>query len=460
MATIGIDFGTTKTLVSYFDKKRNEPRFIRLGNGRDEIPTSLYFDANGAVIVGEDALDRMLEDPRHYACGRNFKLGLGNDDIIIGKYTARDLTRIFLQEIKKRCENEKFHGETIDSATITVPVKFLALQREELKIAAEEAGFKNIKLLKEPEAAGRAFLFDSDNKWKNIIVLDWGGGTVDIAFLSLEFGKYKCDSKFTWGNDESGGELFDELLVDKLSALCPTHTINERDKRHIKTAKENMSTSDSATLRFVDDSGIKTVGIKKQGFEKLIASKVAEAATAAKELIKRIPQDKAPEAIVLIGGSSKIPFIKNAFENETGLPCEQWHYSDEAVAAGASIPLDVEAQPTPEKPVNPQPAARKEAVAEDDDFVVVNEAPRINIKTESYADSKNVDKQGEYVSPSNDSNDVQKRAKVAKDNDGCWSLLCRVIGFICIFFCLLFAGAGFYIICSIVINIVKTIFSN
>lgn len=337
MNKIGIDFGTTKTLVSYFDSNKRESKLIRLGRGKDEIPTSIFIERNGTVLIGDDADDVMIESPQYYTTGRAFKLGLGDDSVILDGQSAHKLTAIYLKEIKSRCEEEVFHGETIDEVTLTIPVNFSPIQKSELEGAAKDAGFKNIKLLKEPEAAGKAYLHQSNvNATSNILILDWGGGTVDVALLHKEDDSYKANQKFTWGRDDIGGEYFDELLFDHVSENKNIE-LDERNRRRVKEGKEILSSRQSHTIRMIINNKIDKIDISRSQFTKIIDADVKIVATKIKKMIKGIPAEQKPSEIVLIGGTSKIPLIKEMVEKETALPCTKWQFSHEAVALGASI---------------------------------------------------------------------------------------------------------------------------
>ena len=337
MDKIGIDFGTTKTLVSYYDSKKHEPKLVRLGRGKDEIPTTIYIDKDKNILIGEDADDSMLEDPQNYTSGRSFKLGLGNDDVILNGKTAKDLVVLFLAEIKKRCEEEVFCGDKLKHVVITVPVKFSAKQKDDLKEAARKAGFTKVELLKEPEAAGRAFLEEGGRGiTPNILVLDWGGGTVDVAILKKELGEYKSNPKYVWGNDEIGGEVFDEILFDEIR-LYSEIEFNERNKRRIREIKEILSTKSSYTIRITNKGNLERIEISRLQFENLIEKNIKEVANSIKNLLKKVSTEDLPKEIILIGGTCKIPLIKKIIEAETGLSCIKWQYSHESVALGASL---------------------------------------------------------------------------------------------------------------------------
>lgn len=334
---IGIDFGTTKTLVSYFDTKRNIPQLIRLGNGRDEIPTAIYIDGEN-VLIGEDAESYVNEAPKNFRSGRSFKLKLGSIDSILNGKTARDLTSLYLAQIKKRCEELVFH-EDIKSVVITVPVNFSPEQEEDLISAARDANFEEVELLKEPISAGRAYINESAacDVPDNILILDWGGGTVDVSLLYKKYGAYKCDLKYTWGSNSKGGDFIDQSIFDAKVKDSLHEDINNRFRRQVRAAKEKLSTKFFDTFSFTQDSKIVRIEISQNDINILISRDVNEVAGKILELVNKMPNDKKPTQVILIGGTCKIPFVKTEIEKITKLQCRDWDKSREAVAIGAVI---------------------------------------------------------------------------------------------------------------------------
>ena len=207
---IGIDFGTTKTMVSYFNPATGLVELVRLGRDRDSIPTTVHIDESGAFLFGEDADDQIEMDPEGYC--RAFKLHLGERDSVSPRSdeTAESLAAHFLRHVKDECEKLVFHGEAVTSATIS-PARKASLKR-----AAEAAGFTAISFLPEPEAAGTAFMRDNPaDKFSRALVLDWGGGTLDIAVISRDSnGAIRADSHCAEGRDDIGGEEMDMIKAE------------------------------------------------------------------------------------------------------------------------------------------------------------------------------------------------------------------------------------------------------
>ena len=346
--TIGIDFGTTKTMVSYFNPATGRVELVRLGRDRDSIPTTVHVDESGAFLFGEDADDQIETDPEGYC--RAFKLHLGERDPVLLRTdeTAESLAARFLRHIKSECEQSVFHGESVTAATITVPVAFAPARKAALKRAAEAAGFSSISFLPEPEAAGTAFLRDNPaDKFSRALVLDWGGGTLDIAIISRdEDGTIHADRHCAEGRDDMGGEEMDRGLLMNLDhfwneSFGSSLTLSEENEpkmlREAEKVKIGLSRKASVSFRRGKDK----IDITKEEFHQIVEALLQ----AAVELVQSsLSKNKAqgnpdPDTILLIGGTSQSPVVresmKKAFPN---LRVLSWHHSHEAVALGA---LDV-----------------------------------------------------------------------------------------------------------------------
>ena len=346
--TIGIDFGTTKTMVSYLNPTTGRPELVRLGRDRDSIPTTVQVDENGEFLFGEDADDQIEMDPEGYC--RAFKLHLGEKEAVLPRLgiTAEALTARFLQHIKVECEQSVFHGDQVTSATITIPVSFSPARKSSLKRAAEKAGFAKVSFLPEPEVAGIAFLRDNpQDKFSRALVLDWGGGTLDIAIISRdEDGNIHADRHCTEGYEGMGGEEMDIGLLQNIAvmweakygeSLIKEVTDEVRFLRDSQKTKELLTKKETTFFR----CGPKKQDITREMFNHIIYDLLDEvvklvASALAKNRAKGNPE---PDALILIGGSCQIPAVRQTMEqNFPNLRVLSWHHSHEAVALGATKP--------------------------------------------------------------------------------------------------------------------------
>lgn len=346
--TIGIDFGTTKTLVSYYDSKNKTPCYVRLGGSIDKMPTTIYVDEDGVWQFGDEADDYRSQSPMRYK--RDFKLDLGKNAPVLGakvngrirQYTAKDLTAKFLKHIKDQCEEMVFH-ETVTSCTVTHPVAFSIAQREELKAAAQEAGFEHVRLLPEPEAAGYAYYASgADKHLSKLMVVDWGGGTVDFAMVQFEGNEVYLISNSYGGEVNVGGRKFDELLFDHLSNKIRKNDGACLDGSDLKLQKDvcrykeklSMVTAVKQVVLVGSNSQIYRTEVGRDEFNTIITPVVDRVVNQLKRLLDKCAEK--PEALLLIGGSSAVPFVRERLEEETGLKCVNWDKRNEAVAIGAA----------------------------------------------------------------------------------------------------------------------------
>ncbi len=351
---LGIDFGTTKTLVSYCDPATGLPRPIRLGRGADYLPTTIYALEGGRFLFGDAADDEQEMDATRYC--RGFKMELGSDYPVLGfdeggefrEYTACELTSEFLRHVRQSCEQKVFLGQTVRRAVITCPVSFSHAQRLDLQEAARKAGFCEVELLSEPEAAGLAFcrlcpegLFSGE-----ALIVDWGGGTLDMALVSLNGKETAVHSSYTDGRTDMGGELFDERLWQHVAGHLRQQVDLEQEAPEVqgrilmrlRREKETLSEQEKRKLRLPSSRGALTVELSRAAFENLIANDVAQAARMALMLCDSIREpERKPQMLLLVGGTSQIPCIAETLRHELGLPCCTWQYCREAVSLGAAL---------------------------------------------------------------------------------------------------------------------------
>lgn len=351
--TIGIDFGTTKTMVSYLNPVTGRPELVRLGRDRDSIPTTIHIDENGGSLFGEDADDQIEMDPDGY--GRAFKIHLGENDPFVpsrSNETAESIAARFLHHIKEECEKSVFHGDPVTSATITIPVSFAPARKASLKRAAEAAGFSSVSFMPEPEAAGTAFLRDNpSDKFSRALVLDWGGGTLDVAIISRdEDGKIHADRHCVEGCEDIGGEEMDRGLFENLKIMWEqatgTELVSSEESepkllREAEKVKIGLSRKESVPFR----RGREKIDITRDKFRRIVEDLLQVSvefvqSALSKNKAKGHPD---PDAILLIGGTSQSPVVRETMElNFRNLRVLSWHHSHEAVALGATAACNAE----------------------------------------------------------------------------------------------------------------------
>lgn len=354
MTTLGIDFGTTKTMAAWVNPKTGHHEVINLGDEHNYIPTTVFLPKNGCMVFGAEADDLAIEAPERYARGFKMKLGSNSPALFYfcdGKpssYTARQLTAAFLRHVRGLCEERACFG-SVDSAVITRPVDFTPAQVEDLRQAAEEAGFREVTFVTEPEAAGYAFCrLSPDQAFRHsALVVDWGGGTLDMAMVERTSDRVKTDRARTVGENMMGGEMFDAYLWQYVSSFLrdkgtdlatqPSAVI-QTAKVQVRKTKETLSKREGKELRLTTANGAAPpLTVRRADFESLICQDVRKAADTALKLIQAQQSAAKPEMLLLVGGTSLIPMVRHEMERLTGLPARQWQYTREAVAIGAAL---------------------------------------------------------------------------------------------------------------------------
>lgn len=354
---IGIDFGTTKTMVSYYDTTEGLVKLIPLGRdmSKTDIPTTCHVSRSGKWTFGEDADDLAVIDPEGYA--RAFKLTLGSNDPVLMRevegrsesWRAGDCATNFLGFIRERCEKRlgviMQDDCSIDAATIAIPVCFSPARIAEIHQSAIDAGFKSVEFVSEPEAAACAFLRSHpDANFQQALVVDWGGGTIDISAVRRERdGRVKPIRGKSAGRDDIGGEEFDIAFLrhfsDKYEKVHGKLPIADNDvfrtlqlRRNARKDKEILSVKETVLSRMPGKGILRAwVRITRDEFNAKISTLVESAC----DLIESLKINNGGP-IVLVGGTSKVPMVRTGLESRfPGVDILTWAESREAVAIGA-----------------------------------------------------------------------------------------------------------------------------
>lgn len=339
MAIVGIDLGTTNSLVACF--KDNVPVVIKNVYGETLTPSIVSVDENGEVFVGKIAKERQITHPestaslfkRHMGTKKEYKLG-------DKKFLPEELSSLIIRNLK--ADAEEFLGEEVTEAVISVPAYFNDTQRKATKRAGELAGLKVERIINEPTAAAIAYGLHEKNSNTKFLVFDLGGGTFDISVLELY--KNIMEVRAVAGDNYLGGEDFTKVLME-IFARRNDLDLNDLDsktynllRKQAEVAKRNFSKEKTAELSIkIDDKEIKET-ISSSEFEKdceLLLAKL-------RKPIERALSDaaiklKEIDTIVLVGGGTKLPLIRSFVGKLFGrLPATNIN-PDEVVAMGAAI---------------------------------------------------------------------------------------------------------------------------
>ncbi len=363
---IGIDLGTTNSLVAYI--KDNEATAVKGKDGKSTlVPSIIHFSKTGDIVVGDAAKEKLISDPQNTIYSVKRLMGKSYKDVethqqyfgykIIDEdteslvkirvkdkfYTPIELSSYILKELKQRIENEL--DEEITKAVITVPAYFNDAQRQATRDAGKLAGLDVLRIVNEPTAASLAYglgLKEGDNQ--TIAVYDLGGGTFDISILRIQDGIFEVLS--TNGDTFLGGDDIDRAIIDywiksngiDQKMLNANKELNQEIRLIAETAKKTLSTKDKFSKKI---NGY-ALELSKATFENLIAPIADKTIECCQKAMKDADLEISEiDNVIMVGGSTRTPLIKQKvsqyFQNEVNDDLNP----DEVVALGAAIQADV-----------------------------------------------------------------------------------------------------------------------
>lgn len=344
---IGIDLGTTNSAVAVLEGK--ESKIITNPEGNRTTPSVVSFK-NGETQVGEVAKRQAITNPNTISSIKRHMGEEGYKVNVEGKeYTPQEISAMILQYIKDYAE--KYLGEEVTQAVITVPAYFNDSQRQATKDAGKIAGLKVERIVNEPTAAALAYGLDKQDKDEKILVFDLGGGTFDVSILELGDGVFQVLS--TNGDTHLGGDDFDNKIIDWLvEGFKSEHVIDlsadkmamQRLKDAAEKAKKDLSgvTSAQISLPFITAGAEGPLHLEttltRAKFNELTQDLVERTKIPVRNALADAGLTNADiDEVILVGGSTRIPAVKEAVQAETGHVPNESVNPDEAVALGAAI---------------------------------------------------------------------------------------------------------------------------
>jgi Fe-S protein assembly chaperone HscA len=371
---VGIDLGTTNSLVAYVDAQTGEPRCIPGPSGSTLCPSVVSIDVDGSIIVGEPARRRLLIQPERSIYSVKRLMGRGPSDVQselklfpfridpasrnvirvqLGDkvFTPPEISSFILRELKNWAES--YFGEAVDRAVITVPAYFNDAQRQATKDAGKLAGLEVLRLVNEPTAAALAYGLHEKQRGK-VAVYDLGGGTFDISVLKListgEGDIYQVLS--TNGDTHLGGDDIDNLLQafvheqilqhDQID-FSPHGELAQELRKALIDIKHQLSETTRATLRFPLPNGDVFVREFTRGALEALIHPVVDRTMAPVRQALADAQLKPSELdeVVLVGGTTRTPLIRRTVQEFFDRKPHTELNPDEIVALGAAVQANI-----------------------------------------------------------------------------------------------------------------------
>lgn len=364
---VGIDLGTTNSLVAIIHPENRQPVALKEHDSSSLVPSVIYFGEGEQVTVGEAAKEYLIKDPTNTIFSAKRLMGKSYNDIKqnasfftykiidddteslvkvqVGKrfYSPIELSSLILKELKHRAEH--ILKTTVSKAVITVPAYFNDSQRQATRDAGKLAGLDVLRIINEPTAASLAYGLGLQlNDEKTIAVYDLGGGTFDVSVLRIVNGIFEVLS--TNGDTYLGGDDFDNAIVKywiqqynfEEEQLLSDKKLSQILRLKAESAKKHLSSNDV----FVDSIGDTEVKITRSEFEHIIKPFINKTIECCGNALKDAHLTKNDiDVIVMVGGSTRIPVIKQTISNFFGKAVNDSVNPDEVVALGAAVQADI-----------------------------------------------------------------------------------------------------------------------
>ncbi|MBW0162551.1 MAG: Fe-S protein assembly chaperone HscA, partial [Sediminibacterium sp.] len=364
---VGIDLGTTNSLVAIIHPESKVPVALKEFNTSSLVPSVVHFDAFGNPEVGEGAKQYLETDPANTIfsakrlMGKSYRDVKEHADLFTYKvidddteslvkvqvgdkfYSPIDLSSFILKELKQRAEH--ILKTPVTKAVITVPAYFNDAQRQATRDAGKLAGLDVLRIINEPTAASLAYgLGVNKNEEKTIAVYDLGGGTFDISILKISNGIFEVLS--THGDTYLGGDDLDRVIVQywikkagiDYNELKSNKILSQSLRLKAEEAKKWLSDHD----RFDAELNGDILSITRDEFNSLIQPLIDRTMDCCKKAMEDAGlKTKDIDTIVMVGGSTRVPAVKDAVSAFFGKPVNDEVNPDEVVALGAAVQADI-----------------------------------------------------------------------------------------------------------------------
>jgi molecular chaperone HscA len=352
VVAIGIDLGTTNSLVAYSIDQ--QPKIIPDSEGNKILPSIISYFSNGKVKVGKRENNAVVLSSVKRFMGKGMdsfdrqsllanyikpnETGPITFDLDFKKVSPIEVSAEIFKSLK--CRAEQYLKKTINQIVVTVPAYFDDAARAATKHAAHLAGLQVLRLINEPTAAALAYGLDKGVEGKYVIY-DLGGGTFDLSVLNMQKGVFQVLA--TGGDTNLGGDDIDYLIVDLIKQYLPNnHQLSNQDQvllyNYAQKIKESLSTESKIEIKIkLQDITVDFI-LDREIFENLITNFVDRTLKITRHVIKDAQlQPSDISGVVLVGGSTRIPLIKAKLDEFFNINCLNDINPDEVVALGAAI---------------------------------------------------------------------------------------------------------------------------
>jgi molecular chaperone HscA len=364
---VGIDLGTTNSLVAIIHPETKKPTVLKEYNGTALVPSIVHFGEGGAVTVGDEAKKYLITEPQNTVFSVKRLMGKSYNDVkdhasfftykVIDDNTESlvkiqtgtaffspvELSSFILKELKTRAEH--ILKTPVTKAVITVPAYFNDAQRQATRDAGKLAGLDVLRIVNEPTAASLAYgMGMRKDETKTVAVYDLGGGTFDISILRISAGIFEVLS--TNGDTYLGGDDFDRAIVNcwtekagiSNEELSSNKNLAQEFRLQAEEAKKYLSSNDF----FTGEVANQKVELTKTEFEKLAKPFVNRTIQCCQNALNDAQLNKADiEEVIMVGGSTRVSLVKKSVADFFGRVLHDSLNPDEVVALGAAVQADI-----------------------------------------------------------------------------------------------------------------------
>ena len=350
-AVIGIDLGTTNSCVATLEG--GKATVIPNSEGSRTTPSVVAFTKDGDRLVGITAKRQAVTNPERTIMsvkremGTDWKQKIGDDE-----FTPQEISAYVLQKLK--ADAEAYLGQEVTQAVITCPAYFSDAQRKATRDAGRIAGLEVLRIINEPTAAALAYGVDKDDD-QTILVYDLGGGTFDVSILEIYLvdDQPQIEVKATSGDNRLGGDDFDDVVIEwilsefkkntgidlsgDMQAMSRLREAAEKAKIELSGTGTTQINLPFITMRDGQPEHL-DLSLSRSKFEELIANLIERTMAPTRQAMKDAGVSKGEvDKVILVGGSTRVPAVQTAIEQEVGNAPFKGINPDEAVAVGAAL---------------------------------------------------------------------------------------------------------------------------